>query len=513
MPNKAFVPAQAGPGATLEGKREDIMRESGILMHISSLPSPHGIGTMGEEAYKFVDFLKEAGQKNWQVLPLGPTSYGDSPYQSFSVFAGNPYFIDLDLLKEQGLLRQDEIDTCDFGSEEERVDYENLFQNRASLLKKAFSRFEPNSAYQSFVVDNAFWLEDYALFLTVKECYCHCSWLEWGEGIRLRKPWAVAMYRDLFAEQIAFQKFVQFLFFSQWSALKAYANQNGVRIIGDMPIYVALDSADVWGNSRMFQLDQDNRPLRVAGCPPDGFSPTGQLWGNPLYNWEAIRRDGYGWWVRRVRAASKLYDVTRIDHFRGFESYYAIPFGDETAEHGEWFQGPGYALFETIKQELGEISIIAEDLGFLTPEVHTLLEQCGYPGMKVLQFAFNPWDDNDYLPHNFVPNCVAYTGTHDNDTTLGWTESTPPEEVEYAAKYLHIYDRASYPWAFLRAVWGSVAQLAIAPMQDFLALGSEARMNTPSVLGGNWQWRMKRGAISPELTRSIRELTEIYRRA
>ncbi len=513
MPNKAFVPAQAGPGATLEGKREDIMRESGILMHISSLPSPHGIGTMGEEAYKFVDFLKEAGQKNWQVLPLGPTSYGDSPYQSFSVFAGNPYFIDLDLLKEQGLLRQDEIDTCDFGSEEERVDYEKLFQNRASLLKKAFSRFEPNSAYQSFVVDNAFWLEDYALFLTVKECYCHCSWLEWGEGIRLRKPWAVAMYRDLFAEQIAFQKFVQFLFFSQWSALKAYANQNGVRIIGDMPIYVALDSADVWGNSRMFQLDQDNRPLRVAGCPPDGFSPTGQLWGNPLYNWEAIRRDGYGWWVRRVRAASKLYDVTRIDHFRGFESYYAIPFGDETAEHGEWFQGPGYALFETIKQELGEISIIAEDLGFLTPEVHTLLEQCGYPGMKVLQFAFNPWDDNDYLPHNFVPNCVAYTGTHDNDTTLGWTESTPPEEVEYAAKYLHIYDRASYPWAFLRAVWGSVAQLAIAPMQDFLALGSEARMNTPSVLGGNWQWRMKRGAISPELTRSIRELTEIYRRA
>lgn len=489
------------------------MRESGILMHISSLPSPYGIGTMGEEAYKFVDFLKEAGQKNWQVLPLGPTSYGDSPYQSFSVFAGNPYFIDLDLLKEQGLLRQDEIDACDFGSDEERVDYEKLFHSRFDLLKKAFSRFKPDRAYQAFVADNAFWLEDYALFLTVKECYCHCSWLEWGEGIRLRRPCAVAMYRDLFAEQIAFQKFVQYLFFRQWSALKAYANQNGVRIIGDMPIYVALDSADVWANSGMFQLDQDNRPLRVAGCPPDGFSPTGQLWGNPLYNWEAIRQDGYGWWVRRVRAASKLYDVTRIDHFRGFESYYAIPFGEETAEHGEWLKGPGYALFETIERELGEISIIAEDLGFLTPEVHALLEQCGYPGMKVLQFAFNPWDDNDYLPHNFVPNCVAYTGTHDNDTTLGWTQSTPPEEVAYAAKYLHIFDRASYPWAFLRAVWGSVAQLAIAPMQDFLALGSEARMNTPSVLGGNWQWRMKRGAISPELTRSIRELTEIYRRA
>lgn len=489
------------------------MRASGILMHISSLPSAHGIGTMGEEAYKFVDFLKEAKQKNWQVLPLGPTSYGDSPYQSFSVFAGNPYFIDLELLREQGMLTRGEIDACEFGEDEERVDYERLFRHRFPLLKKAFERFEPDGEYDDFVRENAHWLEDYALFMTVKECYCHCSWTEWGEGIRLRRPWAVAMYRDLFAEQIEFQKFVQYLFFTQWNALKQYANQNGVRIIGDMPIYVAYDSADVWANGPLFQLDGDHRPVRVAGCPPDGFSPTGQLWGNPLYDWQAMKEDGYSWWVRRVRAASELYDVTRIDHFRGFESYYAVPFGEQTAEHGEWQKGPGYELFETIQRALGPVDIIAEDLGFLTPQVHELLDQCGYPGMKVLQFAFNPWDDNDYLPHNLVRNCVAYTGTHDNDTSLGWTWSASVQEVEYAGKYLNLYDRAAYPWAFIRSVWGSVAELAIAPMQDFLALGSEARMNTPSVLGGNWQWRMKRGAVSPELTASIREITEIYRRA
>lgn len=492
------------------------MRRSGVLMHISSLPSPYGIGTLGKAAYDFVDFLWEAKQKYWQVLPVNPTGYGDSPYQSFSVFAGNPYFIDLELLQQEGLLLEEEIQQCDFGGSEHYVDYEKMYISRYHLLKLAFSRshLKENLEYQQFLEENRFWLDDYACYMAIKERFGNQCWLSWDEGIATRFPMAMKIYQQVCSKQIRFQKFMQFYFYRQWKALKQYANEKGILLIGDMPIYVALDSSDVWANPELFQLDQKTkRPIQVAGCPPDGFSPTGQLWGNPLYHWDAMKQNGYQWWIQRTAMASKLFDVIRIDHFRGFDEYYAIPYGDKTAENGHWEQGPGYELFQEIEKALGKQHIIAENLGFLTPSVFELLEKCGFPGMKVLEFAFNPWEDNMYLPHNCGKDSVVYTGTHDNDTVRGWADCMPQNQVEYAMDYLNVTQKDQLPWAFIRAAWGTASQLAIAPMQDILELNNDAKMNTPSTLGWNWKWRMDRHAITPELAHRLRRITEIYQRA
>ena len=398
------------------------MRKSGILLPVSSLPSAYGIGCFSREAYEFIDKLKAAGQSYWQILPLGPTSYGDSPYQSFSSFAGNPYFISPDDLVEEGYLTREDCISCDFGDNEEYVDYEKLYNNRFLLLRKAYenSHIQDKEEFQVFIQENKDWLDNYALYMAVKTHFDNTCWVEWDEDIKLRKPEAVKKYQKEFADEIGFYQFQQYLFAKQWKALKAYANQNGIKIIGDIPIYVAFDSSDAWANPELFQFDENCNPIAVAGCPPDGFSATGQLWGNPLYRWEYHKETGYAWWLNRLRATFEKYDVLRIDHFRGFDEYYAIPYGEPTAENGKWEPGPGYDLFKTMKEVLGKKEIIAEDLGFLTPSVLKLVKKTGYPGMKVLQFAFDSREESDYLPHNYTKNCVVYTGTHDNDTTEGW---------------------------------------------------------------------------------------------
>ena len=488
------------------------MRKSGILMHISSLPSRCGIGTLGKEAYNFVDFLKKSGQTYWQILPVNPTSYGDSPYQSPSAFAGNPYFIDLFTLKEEGLLTEHEINNYFFGADETKVDYYRLFQNRYPLLRTAFQRFEPNEKFENFSEKNKFWLEDFALFMALKEENHYRSWIYWDSTLKQHNSDEVNEAKKRLSAKTEFYKFLQFEFYKQWAALKKYANENGIKIIGDMPIYVALDSAEVWSMPEQFMLDEENLPIKVAGCPPDAFSEKGQLWGNPIYNWEKMKNDGFTWWIERLKNAATLYDRVRIDHFRGFEAYYTIDYGKEDATEGAWEKGPGIELFEKIKSALGEIDIIAEDLGYLTPEVHKLLADCGYPGMKVLQFAFDPYGDSVYLPHNHVPNCVLYTGTHDNDTTKGWFSSLGNEEKAFACKYLGIKAENDMPEALIRAALSSVAETAVIPIQDYLKLGSEARMNIPSTLGGNWEYRVKSEDLSEELAGYIAELTRTYRR-
>lgn len=490
------------------------MRASGILLPIFSLPSPYGIGTLGKEAHRFVDFLSAAGQKYWQILPLGPTSYGDSPYQSFSTFAGNPYFIDLELLVRDGLLTREECAACDFGSDPGRVDYKALFDGRFGLLRKAYGRgfLRERERITRFEQENAHWLPDYALFMALKYRFAQAPVQEWEADIRSREPAALEYWRRELKGEVEFWTYLQYLFFRQWRALKGYANRRGIKIIGDIPIYVALDSADVWANPQLFSLHRDLTPVEVAGCPPDAFSKTGQLWGNPLYDWEALQKQGYGWWIERVRAVCSVHDVVRIDHFRGFESYYAIPATDETAEHGIWRKGPGIALFEAIRQSLGEQAIIAEDLGLLTEAVHELLRQSGYPGMKVLQFAFDPKGDSDYLPHNFEKNCVVYTGTHDNDTVRGWFETSPAEQVRFCKRYLHLNHREGYTRGFIRAGIASSANLCVTQMQDWLGTGSEGRINIPSTLGGNWCWRLQKGELSAALAREIRAMTRLYGR-
>ncbi len=489
-------------------------RSSGILMHISSLPSPYGIGTFGKAAYDFVDFLAQTGQRYWQILPIGPTGYGDSPYQSFSTFAGNPYFIDLDRLTKDGLLAEQDYKALDWGSDPANVDYYKLFLNRFGVLMAAYDRLDEDGHAQlaEFARKNAHWLDDYALYMAVKDSYGGQAWSEWEEDIRLRNPEALAHYRKRLAREIGFWQFVQYQFYRQWLALKRYANDKGICIIGDLPIYVAQDSADVWANPSLFQLDEALRPVKVAGCPPDAFSRTGQLWGNPLYRWDDQKEQVFAWWVKRMESASTLYDVVRIDHFRGFDSYYAIPAQDKTAEYGQWVQGPGYELFEALRAALGKQEIIAEDLGFLTPSVHALRKKTGYPGMKVLQFAFDSREENDYLPHNYEKNCMVYTGTHDNDTVCGWFKTAPRADVRFCKTYLNLGRKESKSWSFIRAAWASVGNTAIAPMQDFLELGSEARMNTPSTVGGNWVWRARADAFTPELAQEILEMTKLYGR-
>ena len=495
------------------------MRASGILLHISSLPSPHGIGTMGAAAKDFVDFLVKAGQAYWQILPVCPTSYGDSPYQSFSTFAGNPYFIDLDLLAKAGLLQPEEYESIDWESIPGCVNYGALYQKRYAVLHKACARLlaAPPADYADFLAKNAFWLPDYALFMALKDAHNGVCWQQWEEPLRRREPETLAAARAKYAADIDFWQAVQYLFYTQWHDLKAYANAQGIEIIGDLPIYVAEDSVDVWSCPQEFQLDENLVPTEVAGCPPDGFSATGQLWGNPLFDWDAMAANGYAWWVRRIRHLCGIYDVLRIDHFRGFAGYYAIPYGDKTAENGRWRTGPGYALFAAVKKELGSPRIIAEDLGFLTDDVRALLKECAYPGMKVLEFAFDSRDSgcaSDYLPHNYPENSVAYTGTHDNETLAGWFDSITKEEQKMVRDYLcDYYTPKKYLYKSLNSlVMRSKAALCVIPMQDYLGLDNHYRMNKPSTVGENWKWRLKKGELTEELKAEIWGMTRRYGR-
>ena len=495
------------------------MRKSGILLPISSLPSKYGIGAFSKEAYEFVDFLKAAGQKLWQILPLGPTSYGDSPYQSFSTFAGNPYFIDLEALVSEGLLTGQDCEEKDWVSHPEYVDYEKIYNSRFEVLSKAFDKafgefgYASKPEYVAFVKENAFWLEDYALFMAIKDANEGKSFTLWADDLRLRKESTMEECKAKYAKEMELYKFQQYLFQTQWKKLKAYANENGIEIVGDIPIYVSADSADVWANPKLFQLTEDGLPKSVAGCPPDAFSATGQLWGNPIYDWDYHKETDYKWWMQRIAFCYELYDVLRIDHFRGFDEFWSIPYGDPTAVNGKWVKGPGYDLFATMKKVLGDKAVIAEDLGFMTDTVIELVEKTGFPGMKVLQFAFDSREESDYLPHNYVRNSVVYTGTHDNDTTLSWYAQLPSDDKALADEYLQITDDKDLVWKFIRSALGSVADTAIIPMQDYLGLGGEARINTPSTLGINWKWRMKAGATTDELAARIKKETVLFGRA
>lgn len=490
------------------------MRSSGILLPVFSLPSRYGIGSFSREAYEFVDQLEKAGQSSWQILPLGPTGYGDSPYQSFSTFAGNPYFIDLETLTDEGLLSRQECEECDFGSDPGYVDYEKMYHARFGILRKAYHRYQPDHSYETFVKENADWLEDYCLYMAVKDSLDGQSWNKWEEDLKQRDPAALALKRSELSDEIDFYHFLQYEFTVQWSKLKRYANERGIRIIGDIPIYVAFDSADTWANPELFQFDEEGNPKGVAGVPPDAFSKTGQLWGNPLYNWNYHKKTGFSWWIRRIQECFKRYDVVRVDHFRGFDEYYAVPYGDPTAENGKWEKGPGIALFQEVKKALGDVDIIAEDLGYLTDSVLKLVRDSGYPGMKVLQFAFDSREESDYLPHNYPHNCVVYTGTHDNNTLLGWLDEMRPEDRKFARRYMHNAKtaRKDLPWDFIRLAMASVADLAVIPIQDYLCLKSEARINTPSTLGQNWRWRLLPGQIDDQLPGRIRDMTKLYGR-
>ena len=495
------------------------MRKSGILMPVSSLPSAHGIGCISKEAYEFVDFLKASGQSLWQVLPLGPTGYGDSPYQSLSTFAGNPYFICLDTLAEEGLLTRDEIGRTFFGSSEERVDYGAIYQGRYLMLRIAYGRFldkggdeEPD--YKEFLQKEAFWLDNYALFMALKGHYAGRSWMEWDAPLREREPAALEEARAELSEEVGFWCFQQYEFQKQWTKLHKYANKQGVEIIGDIPFYAAMDSADAWSHPEAFQFDRQMRPIAVAGCAPDAFSATGQLWGNPLYDWKAMKKDGYGWWIRRIARSREMYDVIRIDHFNGFDSYYAVPYGDRTAENGTQEKGPGMAFFRELRAQLGDVKLIAEDLGTLTPSSERLLKSSGCPGMKVLQYAFDWTESSLYLSYNHIRNCVVYTGTHDNNTTRAWIEEISDHDRDFARRFIgsENTDYGKFTWDFIREAQRSVADTCIIPLQDYLVKGSEARINCPGTQGNNWQWRLKPHFLSRELADSIRRMTQLYGR-
>ena len=491
-------------------------RSSGILMHISSLPSDYGIGDFGKGAYDFVDFLVKAKQKNWQILPLGVTGYGDSPYQCFSAFAGNPYFIDLDELIELKLLTLQDVKNVDqgLGQDPNNVDFGILYKNKMGLLRTAYKRInnEITEDLKGFCQENIHWLKEFALYMAIKAHNGNKSWLEWDEAYKNAKSKEVADFGENNEEEIYFWVFTQYFFSRQWKKLKEFANESGINIIGDLPIYVSEDSSDVWSNPSLFNLDEELLPITVSGCPPDAFSDTGQLWGNPIYNWEAMENDGYKWWIKRIKHSFELFDVLRIDHFRGFEAYWEVKYGSETAINGKWVKGPGMKLFRKIKEELGELDIIAEDLGFLTEEVHEMMKESGFPGMKVLQFAFDTREESDYLPHNYNDNCVVYTGTHDNHTAMGWFENVPKDDFIYAVKYLKLNYDEGLNWGLIRGAWSSIAYLAIAPMQDFLGLGDEARINVPSTIGTNWTWRMSKSDLTDSLAKRISGLNTIYGR-
>ena len=483
-------------------------------MHISSLPSPYGIGTLGKAAYDFADFLHAAGQHYWQILPIGPTSYGDSPYQSFSTCAGNPYFIDLDTLVEDGLLTREEVDAVDWGEDSGRVDYGFQFRVRFDLLYQAYRRGRTRDfdATQRFREQNP-WVEEYALYMAVKRSRGMKSWEYWPEEIRLRRSGAVETYGIVLAEDTNFFIYLQYLFYQQWDRLRKYVHDLGIQIIGDLPIYVPYDSCDVWANPHLFQLDEQGQPTGVAGCPPDSFSEDGQLWGNPLYNWEEMRKDGYAWWKKRIAAAGRLFDVIRIDHFRGLESYWSVPYGEKTARNGRWIKGPGYDFIHALRETFPNLHLIAEDLGFLTQEVIQLQRDSGYPGMKVLEFAFDPREPSNYLPHCYERNCICYSGTHDNETLVQWLENTSDDVVAYVMEYLGLHDRSECVWGILRAGMASVADTFIAQMQDYLQLGAETRMNVPGTVStDNWSWRVRPELLTAELAEKLRRMTKLYAR-
>lgn len=490
-----------------------MMRSSGVLLPLSCLPSSGGFGTVGEAAREWVDFLAAAGQRWWQLLPIHPTGFGDSPYQCFSAFAGNPYMLDLDALCRDGLLTEQEIAEAHLGGTAGEIDYAVQYTRRLPLLRQAAARFDRSDAgYCAFCAREAGWLEDYALFMALKEELGGRALADWPEALHLRRPDALEAARERLAVPVAERRVLEYLFDCQWQALRRYAAERGVRLIGDIPIYVSPDSADLWAGPGLFQLDASGRPAEVAGCPPDAFSAEGQLWGNPLYDWEALRETGYDWWLRRLKKGFERFDVMRIDHFRGLESYYAIPAGAANAVGGRWRPGPGEDFIHALHAAFGQGNIIAEDLGFLTPAVRALLELSGYPGMKVLQFAFDSREDSDYLPHHYPRGCVVYTGTHDNDTVAGWLENAAPADTAFAFRYLGLRDGREAVRAFVRAALASVADLAVIPIQDWLELGSEARINTPSTAGGNWRWRLPPGALTPALAADMRELTGLYGR-
>lgn len=491
-------------------------RSCGVILPITALPSTNGIGTLGWESRRFIDFLAAAEQSWWQILPAGPTSYGDSPYQSFSTFAGNPYFIDLDWLGDIGLLTREEIESVNWGEDPECVDYARIYKHRFEILKKAMVRgWDQNAARRrAFEEKNREWLPDYALYMALKRHFGMKAWIEWpDEQIRLREPRAMERYRQKLSEDIRLFTYIQYLFFDQWNALRAYAHERGIGIIGDLPIYVALDSADVWADPSCFQLDEQNIPKEVAGVPPDYFSKDGQLWGNPLYDWDYMRKDGYRWWLRRMAGAARLYDVLRIDHFRGLESYWAVPYGAKTAKNGRWVKGPGMDFLTVLVERFPDLEFIAEDLGFLTPEVQALLRDSGFPGMKVLEFAFDSREPSNYLPHTYDSHCVCYSGTHDNAPLMLWREEADPEDIEVARAYLGLNEEEGFHWGVLRGGMSSVAALFIAQMQDYLGLGCGTRMNTPGTLGQNWMWRMRSEQMNEELAQRMARMSRLYGRS
>ena len=483
----------------------EFIRSSGILLHISSLPGPFGIGSLGADARRFIDFLADADQKIWQICPLGPTGYGDSPYQTFSAFAGNPLFIDIPTLVEHKLLTSDDVvDPPPFPRD--AVDYGPVITCKTALLRKAFIRFQPAASYWDFCQDNKFWLDDFCLFMSLKEFFGGIPWNQWMPSAKMRIPEALEHYRTSLAEDIAFYRFCQYMFFHQWDALHTYASNHRVKIMGDMPIFVAFDSADAWAHPELFLFDEERNPTVVAGVPPDFFSAAGQLWGNPLYNWQAMKENNYSWWHQRFASILQQVDIIRVDHFRGFAGYWAVPAGETTAQKGAWQTAYGKELFTSIRHTMGELPIVAEDLGIITPDVVELRDHFGFPGMKILQFAFDNGMTNPYLPHNYPRNCLVYTGTHDNDTTAGWYASLDENQRHTLRTYLQCTD-ADMPWALIKAAWLSRADIAIAPMQDFLALGTPARMNTPGVASGNWQWRLDANALTHELAHKVRDIT------
>lgn len=490
-------------------------RSCGIILPVFSLPSPYGIGTFGQAAYDFIDFLKESGQSWWQMLPLGPTGYGDSPYQSFSTYAGNPYFIDLDLLCRDGLLTKDEISPLSWGNDPSRVDYEKIYTHRFPLLKKATGRGwkRDEKQVQAFVEANKHWLPDYALYMAAKQHFNMKPWTQWPDtAIRLREAKAMEHYRKMLSDEIRVFIYVQYLFFRQWNELRDYAHKQGIGIIGDLPIYVSMDSADVWAEPEYFQLDSDGFPTEIAGVPPDYFSKDGQLWGNPLYDWDAMQRDGYGWWIRRIDGASKLYDVIRIDHFRGLESYWAVPYGETTAKNGHWVKGPGMNLLQVLLNWFPHLQFIAEDLGFLTPEVRQLLADSTLPGMKVLEFAFDSREPSNYLPHLYSTHCVCYAGTHDNAPLMAWKEEVDPDDLALAVQYLGLNEEEGFNWGIMRGGMSSVSELFMAQMQDYLELGVQSRINTPGEPCGNWQWRLLPKQITKKLAKKLAHMVRIYGR-
>lgn len=500
-----------------EKPSEDYLRrESGILLHPTSLPGPHGIGDLGVEARRFVDFLESSGQGLWQMLPLGPTGYGNSPYAARSAMAGNPLLISLDVLAKEGLLSADDlIQGRDLPAD--YVDYDAVAAFKLPLLKRAYQRFADSAResergeFDAFCRRNGFWLEDYALYMALREAHNGVEWLQWEKDVATRQSAALERWRHQLGDEIRFRQFVQFQFYRQWGVVKRYANERGIRIIGDIPIFVALDSADVWSRPELFHLDEKGHPTVVAGVPPDYFSKTGQRWGNPLYRWDRMAKEGYRWWVERFRMTLTQVDMVRIDHFRGFHAYWEVPAQHRTAERGRWVEGPGEALFRTLEAALGRLPVIAEDLGLITPEVEALRLKLGFPGMKVLQFAFGDGPGDPYLPHNYERRYVAYTGTHDNDTTVGWFASRPPQERKYILRYLGTSGKEIH-WDLIRLAFASVADVAIVPLQDMLGLGSWARMNMPGLPKGNWTWRLAPGQLREEHAQRLRELAITYGR-